>query len=232
MAGQLKLFELPLFITERNKYFVLFMGFLVAGTMYLLPNHFHIFPPQLLTMTSWDQAVPFIPETVWIYLTEYIFFIAVYLSLNNMYNVNKYFWAFMGMQTFAVMIFWVWPTTFPRDLFPLPADLDPVTHWAFSTLRAADTPANCAPSLHVSSVYLASFTFLRDKSKKFAFFMTWATAIALSTLPTKQHYIIDVVLGLALAVGVYIIFDRFVGYRGYKALGTEDMVPVGDQAKR
>lgn len=205
---------LPLIINNKNKYWVGMVGFMIAAQMYLLPNHYHLSTPRELPMTQWDQMIPFIPQFVWIYITEYPFFIAIYLLMQDRINLNRYFWSFMGMQLIAVIIFWVWPTTFPRHLFPLPEPpaLDRMTFSIFSALRALDTPANCAPSLHVSSVYLSSFVFLKEQREKFPIFFGWATLIALSTLPTKQHYIIDVILGLLLAWFAHYVFYRFFSY--------------------
>lgn len=186
---------------------------LLAALLYLPANHFHLYPPQLLPFWWLDTVVPFIPETVWIYTSEYIFFIVVYITCKDMVNLNKYFYSFLVLQISSVFIFWFWPTTYPRELFPLTNDLDPLTHYVFSALRVTDTPANCCPSLHVSSVYLSSFIFLDDQKKKFPFFFLWGTAIAVTTLTTKQHYLIDVIAGLAMALVAYWVFHKYVPYR-------------------
>jgi membrane-associated phospholipid phosphatase len=119
----------------------------------------------------------------------------------------------MGLQTFSVLIFMLWPTVYPRHLFPLPQNLDYFTNFVFTTLRNGDSPASCCPSLHVSSVYLSSFVFLDDQKGKFPFYFIWGTVIALSTLTTKQHYVIDVVTGLILAIATYGVFHKIVVYR-------------------
>jgi membrane-associated phospholipid phosphatase len=204
---------LPIFMTRQNKWPVGVAVFIVAVALYLASNHIHIFPPQLLPMSWIDQAVPFLPNTVWIYISEYLFFVYVYASAKDMVNFNKYIYSFSFMQIVSVIIFWIWPTTYPRDAFPLPDDLNALTHWTFSNLRATDTPANCCPSLHVSSVYLSSFIFLDDQRKKFPFIFLWGTAIAASTLTTKQHYLVDVIAGFLMAVLCYWFFHKMVPYR-------------------
>jgi membrane-associated phospholipid phosphatase len=116
----------------------------------------------------------------------------------------------------SAFIFVIFPTTYPRELYPLPADLDLLTYSVFFRLRETDTPANCCPSLHVSSVYLSSLLFLHDRKRMFPFFFTWGTAIAVSTLTTKQHYFIDVITGLIMAAFAHWIFHRIVQYYEYK----------------
>jgi len=204
---------LPVFMTRENKYPVGLMLGILATTLYLTSNHFHFFTPQLLPLSWVDTLVPFLPYTVWIYISEYVFFAVVYITCKDMVNLNKYFYSFLVLQSLSVLIFWVWPTTYPRELFPLTHDLDSVTYFTFNALRNTDTPANCCPSLHVSSVYLSAFIFLDDQKNKFPFFFIWGTAIAISTLTTKQHYLIDVVTGFMMAVTTYWIFHKYISYR-------------------
>lgn len=221
-AGSGRDWALPIFLTPTTKYPIGILTGILAGVMYLTSNHFHIFPPQYLPMTWIDEAVPFVPWTVWIYVSEYVFFVAVYVLTKDMVNTNKYLYSFFALQTVSVFIFWVWPTTYPRHLFPLPTeDIGYLTHFIFSQVREADTPANCAPSLHVSSCYLSSFIFLDEQRKKFPFFFLWATLVAMSTMTTKQHYIIDVILGFGMAVTVYWVFHRFIPYRYTNAAGAK-----------
>jgi hypothetical protein len=129
-----------------------------------------------------------------------------------MANLNKYLYSIMAMQIFSVIIFMLWPTIYPRQDFPLPADSHSLTTFIFSCLRSIDHPTSCLPSLHISSCYLSAFVFLDEQKSKFWFFFLWATAIGISTLTTKQHYLIDVIAGLAVAYAFYWIFHRWVSY--------------------
>ena len=206
-------FGLPIFLTQRNKYFFSILWVGIGLSLYEISNHFPIFAPQLLPMTSWDKAIPFLPHTVWIYTSEMFLFFSVYILSKDLVNANKYLYSFLALQIVSVGIFMAWPTTYPRELYPLSADLDSWTAHIFGNLRGIDAPSNCLPSLHVSSVYLSSFVYLDEQKKKFPFFFGWATAIALSTLTTKQHYIIDVVAGFGMALLMYLIFHRYVRYQ-------------------
>lgn len=204
--------SIPLIITKENKYSMGLVLAVVATTMYMTTNHIHFFTPQLLPMGAIDRAVPFLPHTVWIYTSEYYLFLTVYLLCKDVQNLNRYAYAFLALQSVSVLIFVFWPTTYPRDLFPLPEDLDPLTYWLFTSLRQTDNPASCAPSLHVSSVYLSSYMFLNEQRGKFPFFFLWATAVALTTLTTKQHYLIDVITGFLMSVIIYWIFGNLFSY--------------------
>lgn len=206
-------FALPLFMSEGKRIPIGVALWIVATCLYMLPNHFPALEPVQLPLWAIDRRIPFLPHLVWVYVSEYLFFIVIYLSVREMRNLSRFIYGFLSLQVFSVIIFWLLPTTYPRDLFPLPANLDPVTHAVFTLLRKADAPTNCCPSLHVSSVYLSALIFLHEQRKKLPFYLGWATAISLSTLATKQHYLVDVLAGMALALIFYWIFNHRIRYR-------------------
>jgi membrane-associated phospholipid phosphatase len=209
MAGRLKL---PIFMSLETKYSFGSAMFAFAAAFYLITNHFHLSPPRELPLTWIDQATPFMPITLWIYLSDYVFFGAAYIAARDALNLNKYVYAFIALQIVSCLIFWFWPTTYPRGMFPIPESTDAITHYVFESFRQTDTPANCCPSLHVSCAYLTAFIFLHERRKLFVPFLAWATAIAISTLTTKQHYLADVVSGFGLALILYWVFFRWASY--------------------
>ncbi len=217
MTTWVKLRSLPLLVTSKNKLLAGFLMFFCATILYMTSNHYQIFEPIYLPMMWIDDQVPFLPYSVWIYISEYVFFVVIYLMCKSTINLNKYLYSFFALQTVSVAIFWIWPTTYPRDLYPLPQDLHWLTRFVFESLRVTDAPTNCCPSLHVSSVYLTSFLFVEEQKEKFPFFFTWGTLIALSTLTTKQHYAVDVLAGLAMALIFYWLFYRVFTYKSPEA---------------
>lgn len=206
-------FALPIFLNRKNKYFFSALWVAAGAVLYLGSNHFPLRPAQLLPMTSWDLAIPFLPWTVWIYASEIFLYFAVYIFSRDLVNANKYLYSIFFLQTSSVIIFWLWPTVYPREQFPIPPNTALWTADALRDLRNVDTPVNCLPSLHVSSCFLSSFVYLDEQREKFAFFLIWSIAIAGSTLTTKQHYLIDVIAGIGMAVVVYLIFHRLLPYR-------------------
>ena len=122
-------FSLPLFVTPANKSAVGLAVFTIAALLYLASNRLHLFVPQLLPMSEWDVAIPLVPWTVWLYTSEYMFFVTIYLLAREIVNINKYVYAVLSLQIVSVIIFWLWPTTYPRELYPLPTDLNPMTNW-------------------------------------------------------------------------------------------------------
>lgn len=207
-----KRLRLPLFLNNKNKYPMGFLVLIFGAVIYFLTNHNKLFTPVELPMLWIDQATPFLPYTIWIYLSESLLFVSVYVLTRDMQNVNKYLYSMAALQIVSVVIFIFWPTTFPRDLFPIPDNLDPLTHFLLNLTRKSDDPSNCLPSLHVSGVYLSSFIFLDEQKKKFPLFFSWATLVAISTLTIKQHYLLDVLAGLGMAVLFYWFFHKKISY--------------------
>jgi membrane-associated phospholipid phosphatase len=213
IAGRRTAYRIPLFLTPDNKYPIAIAASVLFSVMYLTSNHVHLFEPQYLPMSRLDHAIPFIPQTIWIYTSDLVLFFAAYILCTRIETANKYLWAFFALQTVSVAIFWLWPTTYPREFFPLPADLDAASHYIFSHLRLTDSPANCLPSLHVSSCYLAAYAQKGESPKRFWIFFVWATLVSISTLTTKQHYIADVIFGFIFGYGAYWVFFTKADYR-------------------
>lgn len=213
----MRLFTLPLFLTEKTRLLAGFLLFPLAGLLYLFTNHFQFFAARELPMTWLDTHVPFVPNTFWVYASEFLYFPAAYLLCRDVRNVNRYLYSFAALQIASNLIFVFWPTVYLRENFPLHADVNEWTRFGVTQMRTADTPANCCPSLHVSGVLLTGFLFIDEQRKWLAPFMIWGVAIAISTLTTKQHYLIDVLAGFAMAALFYWIFHRRFRYAGTKS---------------
>ena len=199
---------LPILVQEENRLAFGILLFITGSIFYLAPNHFHIFRMHFLPLSPIDVGMPFIPQTIWLYISEYFYVIVIYFSYRDITNLNRFVYAVIALLLSCALVFWLWPTVIARDSFPAPLTLDPLTSAVLAALRRADTPANCFPSFHVGSVYLSAFLLSKEGRWKYAFFLTWATAITISTLTTKQHYFADVVAGFALAVILFYIFRK------------------------
>lgn len=190
----------------------------VAYLLYFVTNHHPYFTPKELPMSWIDEAVPFVPWTVLIYVSEYFYFTFVYMLCRNHRVLNQYLYAFFCTQLFSCAIFFFFPTTYPRDLFPIPEGTNGFIESVWIWLRNQDAATNCFPSLHVSTVYLSAFIFWKVDTKLFRFFLIWGTLIALSTLPTKQHYFVDILAGVSLGLSSYWYFFvkmKYFNYRGF-----------------
>jgi membrane-associated phospholipid phosphatase len=177
---------------------------LLNGFMYLLANRFPLGSPHALPWTAWDAAVPFVPQTVWLYFSDYFLVPTAFLMLRTVDDVRRLVIAFVVMHLIGCGVHIVWPTTFPRELYPLHGP--GLANLGLSILRSIDLPTSCLPSMHVAGSFLAALALWRNPSWQWWTWMFWACAIALSTLTAKQHYAIDLVTGVALAAAAWGVF--------------------------
>ena len=197
----------PPLITIQRKYkqaYGLAAGVL-ALSLYMASNHLLLFEPRYLPFTSVDRIIPFVPASIWIYVSAFILIGIPYFSEPRLKEAKKFLDAFFIVAGISFVIFWLWPTTYPKAEFPLPEGVDIVTAFIFTHIRGLDSMTNCAPSLHVSGSYLAAlclWSSARNKPRT-VFYFAWATIVAISTMSTKQHYFFDVVSGLLLAVAAH-----------------------------
>jgi membrane-associated phospholipid phosphatase len=200
--------RLPILVHKEQRLLAGVVLFAAAAILYMTSNHFHIFRPRVLPLSQIDIAVPFVPQTIWLYMSEFLYAVVIYFCYRDTLNLNRFVYALLSLLLTCVLIFWLWPTTISRDPFPLPDNLDRVTRQVFWTLRRTDSPANCFPSFHVGLVYLSCLILSNEGRRKFLFFLVWATAIAVSTLTVKQHYFVDVISGFSLAAIFFWVFRR------------------------
>jgi membrane-associated phospholipid phosphatase len=69
-------------------------------------------------------------------------------------------------------------------------------------------PHNCFPSLHVGHPFVSALTSYRVHRGVGIGAVIGASLVGVSTLYTRQHYILDVIAGIFLACLAYVIFLR------------------------
>lgn len=163
--------------------------------------------PTVLPLTALDRALPFLPWTVWIYGTVTWVSLVAWLTIPDRATGARLFTAMTLASLTCCAVFLVFPTAFPRALFPVPVG-DSATIDELTRLRLADSPSNCLPSLHVALAWGIALTWagsLRTREGAGpriarAAIIAWAIGISLTTVTTKQHFFLDVPTGAAVGV--------------------------------
>ncbi|MBI1859732.1 MAG: phosphatase PAP2 family protein [Deltaproteobacteria bacterium] len=173
---------------------ILVVYFLIYGVFYILPNFRPMSQPDMMPMFPIDQGIPFLPWTFLIYTSDYFLLLLVIL----LHPTIETFRSFMRQSILVLVIcgtfFLLCPTTYPRpDYPPVSNPLIALVMWV---VRSADTPNNCFPSMHVALTGIATLSLRTIQPRLFPVFALWSTLIFLSTLTTKQHYLVDVVGGI------------------------------------
>jgi membrane-associated phospholipid phosphatase len=165
-------------------------------------------------LTSLDQLIPFVPEFIWIYHTLIPVFIITTMILIERKSV--FYTAFFSVLLASIVmnLFYIYfPVTYPRDMWQL---TEPSLSGFFVELtRRVDGANNAFPSGHVTlSCLLTLLIGLTNFAKRYNWlqplYAVWAILIAASTLTLKQHFIVDVVSGIILALMCYLLMKFIV----------------------
>jgi membrane-associated phospholipid phosphatase len=175
--------------------------------MYLVVLKWRGHAAVFITHTAWDDAFPFRPEWVWVYLIPYLIG-PVVIGLLSRRTFLWYVTRGLATVILTLLIFIAVPTqTAPRPS----ADYlgDSLTGQLYHHMIEIDEPpANAAPSLHVSLTCLLAWALLRDFPRWWLPSLVGVALVWLATLLTRQHHIIDVVTGALVACVVVWAWPR------------------------
>jgi membrane-associated phospholipid phosphatase len=172
---------------------------------YQLTNHFQVFEAHHLPLTFIDKAIPFLPWTVIPYL-----FLILGMYLFAFINHREDFFTALVALTIAVTInysiYLIYPTVFNRP----PAPDDGLAVSVYLWLVSIDSPANCLPSGHITTPAIGCWYLMQHRKRARIPLSIIFVLLALTTLTTKQHYLIDIPAGLATAFIGGVLAQRFI----------------------
>jgi membrane-associated phospholipid phosphatase len=152
-----------------------------------------------------DDLLPVVPAWAPVYLSLFLAALLPAFVLHQQELIRRTVLAYLAAWLVAFACFLAWPTAGTR---PAAVVGDGFLDWMLRTIYAADAPYNCFPSLHVAQCFLAAFACSRVHAGVGFAGGLWASAVGLSTLFTKQHYVADVAGGALLAGLAYLVFIR------------------------
>ena len=157
--------------------------------------------PYHAPVTPLDTWVPLSPIWTWIY--AFIFLIAVLPTafINERKLFHKMALSYVVVQSIAFIIFVLFPVR--MTLRPETIPIDSFHTWGLQLCYFIDKPVNCCPSLHVAMAFLGALCTYKADRFIGRLAIALAIAISMSTMFVKQHFILDVVVGLALSTGAY-----------------------------
>ncbi len=165
-----------------------------------------------------DRVLPLTPVWALIYGALYLFLIVLpVFVVREPEHIRRTFAAYLAVWLTAYAIFLLYPTAAPR---PHNVAGDGFTAWGLRFLYEADPPYNCFPSIHVAHSFVSALTCYAVRRRVGVVATVAAALVALSTLLTKQHYVVDVVAGVCLALVAWGVF-----LRGYRA----ERIPARDR---
>jgi membrane-associated phospholipid phosphatase len=177
------------------------LGLLAAGVqslVYFGIGYQHRARSTTLLLTPLDHAIPFWPWTVWCYLPFYAgIFILGMAGFRSRRLFHRTLVGVMATVAVGALGHLLVAAEYPRPLVIPP--------WADASaafmawVQQIDPPGNVFPSLHVAQTSSIALVLRVDRPRLGLIAMVMAGLLALSTLTTKQHFLADVVSGLAIA---------------------------------
>jgi membrane-associated phospholipid phosphatase len=182
--------------------------YLVIGTVVVPGRTLHV--PEV----ALDRAMTLSPSWSFVYLSLFLAALLPVFVIHQQELVRRTILAFIAIWLIAYVCFIAYPTVGPR---PEEVLGDGFSEWTLRAIYSSDHRYNCLPSLHVAQCFLAAFACSPVNRRVGLAAMAWAFLVGLSTVYTKQHYVMDVVTGILLAMVGY-----FVALRGYPREATPE----------
>jgi len=157
---------------------------------------------------SLDRLLPLMPTWGLVYGALYLVLIALPIFIvREDLHIRRLFLAYVAVWLTAYACFLLYPTAAPR---PPKIDEGGFVAWGLQFLYSADPPYNCFPSLHVAHSVVSALVCYRVHRRVGVMAILCASLVAVSTLFTKQHYVLDVVAGVLLGCLAHATFFRGV----------------------
>lgn len=150
--------------------------------------------PPLIVDGRLERSIPFVPSAIWIYFSFFL-----YIAWTTHQVRPALFLRFVFSATLAAIIAWSIVLGFPIG-FDRPDAGSIADEWhrnVFTFVHAADPSHITFPSLHVAVTWICTFVLWARPGR--GWLLGLGAAISLSTLFTKQHLVVDVLGGVALA---------------------------------
>jgi len=194
---------------------------LALSIFYLLYNLTTVYSVSLYTLypsqihdlaTPFDSMIPFIPAMIVPYSWSLILFVVSFFLVRTSTQLSLLTYRLILATISGCLIFYFYPARFSYNR-SIPDDW---TQFGYQFLQLVDKPFNQLPSLHVSYAMLLGVS-LWDvvASKKRSVLILYrlllmgiCTSIALSTVLTYQHHLLDMFGGVVLAVLVLVLSSR------------------------
>jgi membrane-associated phospholipid phosphatase len=152
-----------------------------------------------------DRMIPVQPDWAVIYLSYLLSPFLPLLLLRAEEQIRRTFLAWLLVWSVGYACFLVYPTIAPRTDV---VEGKGFFAWFLQGIYDADPPRNCFPSLHVATALVAALACGRAHRGVAISAGLWSGLVAVSTVFTKQHYVVDVIAGMFLAGVAYGVFLR------------------------
>ncbi|MEI7849693.1 MAG: phosphatase PAP2 family protein [Chloroflexota bacterium] len=186
-------------LTLEFRLVILFLTLIGWLVIYFSINRFTNKSKDFVKMNlALDAKIPFIPQFAFVYFSTYLFIVQPFLILNKAAQFYGMLVSFATISMVASIIHATLPSKIDRIDIENPTNLSGKLLGLFQkTCR----PFGNFPSMHVGlSIPVVVMNYVVGGTLLGGISLSWAVLIALSTLFTKQHYILDVLAGVFIGL--------------------------------
>lgn len=184
---------------------------LASAFMLLLPMYFVIGQwtsgwPHYQPFVALDAEMPLSPRWIGVYGSLYMCgFLLPLVVVRGQELFRQTMKAYLFVMLVSYLGFLLYPTTAPH---PEPLRIDGFAAWSLQLFYDLDQPYGCFPSLHVAYSFVGALACYRMHRRVGAAAAAWAALIGVSTVYTKQHFVVDAMAGAIIGLLAYAIFLR------------------------
>ena len=166
--------------------------------------------PREVVMPSW---VPFLPILAIPYLLQVVGSYVLALAIRDDARRRAAFYAYFASFAVTCLVWYFYPTVMHRPPAP-----DGWWNLPFAIMAGMDAPVNVVPAGHILMPVIIIWAFAYDHPKWLWWLVPAELLGAIAIVTTWQHRPVDVLIGIALAVGFGWVFG--VGRQPAEAIVT------------
>ncbi len=156
-----------------------------------------------------DEKIPFVAHSIWVYLWMFPTSMGPLFIIRCPQLFRRTAFAYATVITSAFVCFTIFPVTAVHlRVDNATLNTTNISQWAVSILYLIDPPYNLFPSLHISMVVLAAFSTWKAVKSFGAAILVSVVLVSISVCTVKQHFVLDVLGGMALAAFACQVFLR------------------------
>jgi membrane-associated phospholipid phosphatase len=191
----------------------LFMGGLIACAFwsgYFLLQRYPVYPVAVMPVTIIDRFMPFIPSAAPVYLSQFVTMVILAWVTTTRVELAAFSKGLALIIAISFTVFFFYPTSVIRP------DSVPGQNPLYDLVIRFDNPRNAFPSLHAAfGIFLAAYAphvFHGWNTKNIQVGITWlcTAAVLISTLLTKQHAFLDILVGSFVGGAGYLVYAKTV----------------------
>lgn len=180
----------------------------IVFTATYLPINFLSFGRDAHTLfLPGEDRLPFLPIFEYLYVLSYFVGVLLYFTVRDYTTLIRLLWAIALALFVAYTTYLLFPVYFERPYL----EVTSLHTWLLS-ITYMDGPYNHFPSLHVTLSWLAVHASQVSRRSRL-WLAVLATGIGIATIFVKQHYIVDVLYGYALAWVAWRLADKGLTFR-------------------